>query len=100
MREDPLAIGLGTMSSAATGSSKSTVPVFHDEVCAGGPCRRSAATPALRRVNVDASFSFVKCGPPAPRAGKIRLASPPSAGIQMRSAFSVWPPSKVLFSLS
>src|SRR6266436_9797474 len=46
------------------------------------------------------SRSFVKCGPPAPRAGKIRWASPPSAGIQMRSAFSVCPPSKVLFSRS
>src|SRR6267143_5184402 len=46
------------------------------------------------------SLSFVKCGPPAPRAGRIRFASPPSAGIQIRSAFAVCPPSKVLFSRS
>src|SRR5580692_4820803 len=46
------------------------------------------------------SFSFVKCGPPAPRAGRIRLASPPLEGIHTRSAFAVCPPSKVLFSRS
>src|SRR6266849_36949 len=46
------------------------------------------------------SFSFVKCGPPAPRAGRISFASPPSAGIHTRSAFAVCPPSKVLFSRS
>src|SRR6266404_8632992 len=46
------------------------------------------------------SFSFVKCGPPAPRAGRIRFASPPSEGIHTRSAFPVCPPSKTLFSRS
>src|SRR5438046_5211937 len=46
------------------------------------------------------SLSLVKCGPPAPRAGKIKLASPPSAGIQIRSALAVCPPSNVLFSRS
>src|ERR1700747_3768788 len=46
------------------------------------------------------SLSCVKWAPPAPRAGKIRFASPPSAEIQTRSAFAVWPPSNSLFSRS
>src|ERR1700686_1686138 len=46
------------------------------------------------------SFSWVKCGPPAPRAGKIKLASPPSEGIHTRSALPVCPPSNSLFSRS
>src|SRR5579871_673100 len=46
------------------------------------------------------SGSCVKWGPPEPREGKIKFASPPPEEIQIKSAFAVWPPSKVALSRS